>query len=65
MDCLVIRDFANGVRKCIVDDVVRVYISEGPMRVWVMFQPGSQMVEAKNVEAVLEWGRQARKLEDF
>jgi len=65
MHVLIIQDFANEVQSRPADEVVKVICSEAPMRVWVLFRPGFQMVEAQNSEEVLEWGRQARKLEDF
>lgn len=65
MDYLEVKDFSDGIQKRPADEVVKVYISEAPQRVWVQFQPGLQIVEAKNADEVLEWGRITRKLEDF
>jgi len=65
LEHLEVVDFADNTQRRPEYEVVRVYISEAPQRVWVQFQPGLQIVEAKNVEEVLEWGRQSRKLEDF
>lgn len=65
MDYIEVVDFSNGIQRRPENEVVKVYISEAPTRVWVQFQPGIQIVEVKNADQVLEWGRTTRKLEDF
>ncbi len=63
---LEVEDFSGTTQRRPTNEVVKVYLSVKPdQRVWVRFQPGLQIVEAKNADEVLEWGRSTKKLEDF
>lgn len=65
MDYIEVADFAGKTQQLLVKKVIKVFISEAPTRVWIQFKPGIQIVEVKNADEVLEWGRITRKLEDF
>lgn len=64
-ELLVYQDFANR-RVTVAEENVSRVIEDGD-RVWVTVTNGLiwQMIEIKNVETVIDWGRSSGKLSDW